>query len=1238
MFKKALSLLLCVVMCMGIFTCMVVDASAVYNAKSIFAVTSTPVKDNLIKYTINITAEQKTVAGAVINVKFDSNVLKPINCAPAQTTTADSGTKQNFEGSYAYGVTQSNPNVYSIAYTNSVAAETGGKAVAFFNIAFEVISKEKPKTNVVFYCKEYYSTTEPEKNITISDGPQLINEYRNVATLEAPQPKGIAPVEGGFKVTWGAVTGAKGYAIYRSTPENARMNIGEVAGENNTSYIDTGLVSGVTYTYTITAINDYGESAFDSVGISAKHIAKPTVTSVKNVVGGVEIRWNKTEGAQFYNIMRRVEGETTWKKVGTREATLDSFFKDTGVVDGKTYEYDVVSATDTFESAVAQTGVKVIYINASSISSAVNVVNGIELKWPAHSKATSYVIYKKTVGIDKNMVEYATTTSNVYVDSNVEAGKAYTYSVKVCTNYGESAYNITGYTITCVPSTTVTNLLAGHSSLTIQWNAVKGVDGYVVYRKAVSSDSWTKLATVKNNIYSYEDKTLTSGAKYSYAVTPVLSNSEGAKVPSTAVYFIKAPSSVVATNEKGGVTVTWDKVTGAVSYDVYRREPGGVSTKLANVKDSSQTAYTDKAVSFDKTYIYTVVSNNPAGDSKHSVDSNTLLRLQAIGKATPVIDLGGIKVTWQTAPIADSYAVYRYNGTSWIFIAQVDENFYLDKDVNSNVLYSYAVAAVKSGSRGILNTDSPVKLRYIAPASGIKAINGANYTRVSWNAVEGATKYYLYKSDTLNGAYKLIATLDAKTRYFDDKSVSAGKECYYSVISTNGETTSTHSLTPRRSVFLTTPQITSVTNVYEGQRVAWKSVEGATGYRVYRKVYGAKYYTYITTVDAKTLAYTDNGGTNGAIMVYCVKAENQNSHSAYRARCMTYVTAPKLSISNSPNGIYMKWDKNNKAVNYNVYRKVVGAKYWTRIACVKTPYYTDTNVKSGINYLYTVKAYTGKILSGCNMNGWGILNLATPKITSVANGYGAVTCFWQKVPGATSYNVYRKADKETAWTYIGKTSNYFYRDADVKNLSTYTYTVRATNGKQISSFNYSGVSRKYLLAPSLKISNSTTGIYISWAKVTGASSYYLYRKAGNAKYWTKIDTITGTSYFDTKVTPGIVYTYTIRAYGSKTLSGCNSYGWRSMYLNTPTLKSALSYQNGIHVKWQSVPVATGYVVYRKAEGDKSWTQIGKTSGNKNTTFIDTKGTFGVTYTYTVRASYGNYRSWFQQGVSCDCNY
>ncbi len=1228
MVKKALSVFLCLIMCFSVFTTSVVTVFAADNVANIFAVKSEAIAGDILSYRVSITKDQKNIAGIILNIEFDNTVLQVAECTPGTTKMPEGNTVENFKGTFVHGVSENNPGVYAVAYTNSVSVTTQ-KALTFFDIKFKVIDERRPSTDVKFYCKEYYSTTETEKNVTVEDGLQLIESFENVSTLAKPKLKTVAPVVDGLKLTWEPVKGALGYIVIRSSAGSSWEYI-TPEGIGETEYCDTSVKSGITYTYTVIAFNNYGLSLYDATGVSCKYVEKPSISSLENAVEGVKITWNATDGADFYNILRREQGQPQWKQIAKRSQTADTVYVDTNVVDGVTYEYEVNSATDLFESETLETGKFITFVSAPNVQSVENTLAGIKLQWTAHEKATHYIVYRKYVGFDSQLLEYAETTGTSFVDTNVAPGKTYVYSIKACTNYGTSAYNTNGFSAIRVPTTEVTSLALQKDGIQIVWSQVSGVNGYAIYRKTSTGSSWKKLTTVDSKASSYLDATLLSGAEYCYAVCPVISVYEGAKVQSDAIYFIKAPTGVTLQNLREGIEIKWNVSGGALNYEIWKSVSGGNFVKLATV---SETSYIDADVVLGGKYTYAVKAIAPKGESFLSDTTVEFIRIGEIGKATPSIAPGGIMVSWDVAPEADSYAVFRNVNGEWEQIGTALAAAYLDEDVVSNVTYSYAVAAIIGDSRGIVNTDTPEEIKYIAPPSKLTAANSSGSVKISWSAVEGATSYYLYRSSSEAGSsLDLIRVIPADTLSYTDKDVENGATFVYTIRTNDGEKLSSYSEAVS-NMYLDAPTIKSIARDYTGVTFSWDKIEGAEGYRIYRRTEGETSWTFIETVSSDILKYTDTKAVNGKRMYYTVRAESANGISTYIAKSIVFVAAPKLTTSNVSNGIQLKWDKNSVADSYKIYRKVKSTDSWAHLATVTSTSYLDKTAKAGTTYRYTIKANYDGVYSHYNKSGWAVRRLTTPALKEAKNGNGYVSVTWGKVAGATGYRVYRKVNNASSWTYLGNVASTSYKDKDVNNKVSYTYTVKAYYGTSLSAYNTKGVTVKYLLAPKVtSVANKNGYVEVQWGAVSGASSYYVYRKAGSATSWTRVATVSKTSYTDKNVKSGTNYRYTIKAYGSKTLSGYNATGWVTKYLSTPEVVSAKSYSNGIEVKWKTVKGATEYGIYRKT-GNGLWEFVTEVNGNKTTSYRDKTAQKGVKYTYTVRAHNGNYKSWFENGIT-----
>ncbi len=1141
--KRVLSFLLCVVMCFSIFSAAATEAFAVGAADKLFSIRESFVKDKKITYTINLTSGLQDFGGAVLLVEFDSTVLQPVECGPALKSN---GTQQ-MKGIYSYGVSEASENVYAIAYTNN-SPEATSAVTPFFTMTFEVVDSTRPATAISFYCKEFYSTTDSDQSITVADGVQLIKTLADVTTLEAPVLSGAQLGTGSITLTWKAAEGANGYIIRRESDNSGREIVAEVSADV-LGYVDTNLISGETYTYFVQSANGDSISLYDSTGVSCKYVAKPKVTSAVSSVGGVELQWEAVAGADSYVIMRREAGQTEWKKLITRSAASSPVYKDVDVENGKTYEYDVNSVLGSFVTDSLADGEKVMYLETPAIASVANTIDGIEITWKALDNAAYYVVYRKEAGVDTKLKEYATVTTNRFLDSveDVTSGKAYTYSVQAVSDYGESAISKTGYTITRVPSTVVTDMVAGTNNITVFWQGVSGVDGYHIYRKTELS-SWVKVGTSKGQVLVYKDTGVVSDNEYYYAVVPYIGNSEGAKVCSESkLYYLAAPGSVIAENTKDSIKVTWQASAGAEYYNVLRKAGEKEDFYLVKRINAGEVLeYYDYDTVEDGIYYYSVQAFSSTGESKKSDITPATMRIECVNGVKAYVLPTGVELTWRIHPSADSYIVCRKEGDTWYEIADVTDEGYIDTDVVSGNIYSYAVKPVVSGFKGGIDEDGAVSLKYLAAPKNVTVTNTASASVIKWNGVSGARNYVVYRmkldsKGNPSGGYSKLATLKSTVLQFTDEKVSAGQRYRYVVYTTNNSDKSAASVA-FDNVFITVPAV-KLANAYGGAKVSWNAVKGATKYRVYRKLSTDKSWVILADVSGSTLSYLDKKVSSNTKVSYTVRALNGKSASAYKGVTFTYYAAPTLTLKNTGSAINLSWKAVAGAKSYYVYRKGPGETKWTKISTVTKTSFNDKNVKNGKVYTYTIRTYTGKVVSGYNTKGWSIKRLAAPKLVSIANSASGIKVTWGKVSGASSYIVYRKLHGETSWTRLkDNVKTTYYNDKTAKEGKVYIYTVVAVGSGSRSSYNSTGVKLKRLTRPELvSAKSSKSGITVKWGETKGAAGYYVYRKTGSSG-WTKIANVKGrttVSYLDKTAKKGVTYTYTVRAYSGS--SGSSYY-------------------------------------------------------------------------------------------------
>ncbi len=156
-------------------------------------------------------------------------------------------------------------------------------------------------------------------------------------------------------------------------------------------------------------------------------------------------------------------------------------------------------------------------------------------------------------------------------------------------------------------------------------------------------------------------------------------------------------------------------------------------------------------------------------------------------------------------------------------------------------------------------------------------------------------------------------------------------------------------------------------------------------------------------------------------------------------------------------------------------------------------------------------------------------------------------------------------------------------------------------------------------APSgLAVSNTIASLTLKWNAVTDATGYEIYRAGTDGKY-SKIKTVTSTSYVDTNVKNNAQYSYRIKAYNTACTSAFSTAAsLKKTQISVSNLKADAN-GSKVQLSWTGgVTGAEGYVIYRRTE-DGSYAEIGRTAGN---TYSDTISA-GIKYYYAVAVYSGS---------------
>ena len=238
-----------------------------------------------------------------------------------------------------------------------------------------------------------------------------------------------------------------------------------------------------------------------------------------------------------------------------------------------------------------------------------NTASGAQVTWGAVEGAGSYVVYRKTYNVStKKWGGWSrfkdTVTSTSYLDKTAKSGTYYLYTVRAENEAGLSGYNTSGIKTRFLATPKITSTANTNSGITVKWGKVSGATGYIVYRKT-GNGGWQNLG--KTTGTSFTDKKATAGVTYRYTVKAYYDSYVSAyNTNGSAVRRLLTPTLKSVTSAKSGVTLKWNKVTGATGYIVYRKTGNGSWQQLSVVKGNSKVSYLDKTAKKGVTYTYTV--------------------------------------------------------------------------------------------------------------------------------------------------------------------------------------------------------------------------------------------------------------------------------------------------------------------------------------------------------------------------------------------------------------------------------------------------------------------------------------------------------------------------------------------------------------------------------------------------------------------------------------------------------
>jgi len=443
-------------------------------------------------------------------------------------------------------------------------------------------------------------------------------------------------------VTWAAPSNDGGMEIqnYILTRTIGQEEVRVQISATSFQYLDSAVVEGSSYEYTIFAVNAMGQSPSGAKVVASMpyRMSEPSYLTATVTGNEVVLQWQAPNGSipSHYLVRRAAGSDQSFALIGN---VTELAFIDSTLTVGTSYRYQVCAVYGSAEGPSAITTAAL----SSSIPTAptglkAELVDGlVHLSWSnTGSDATGFHIFRSLEG-DAAPKLLASTTDLQYTDITAYSGATY--------NYWVSAVNTAGDSPRCGPATIAVPISVEDvpsepqsmqfqvygDQITIAWTApassgTADIQGYRVYR-SLENSTLALVGVIKGT--QFLDEGLVPGMEYKYWVCAYTAKGEGARAgPVVIIRQADAqddptiPEAFTVGSYMGYVSLSWEAPEGEViGYNIYC----GNSTEdmeLVAVLPSSIMTYVDSSVTSGKYYSIAAVYSYGEGVHSSAVFAN----------------------------------------------------------------------------------------------------------------------------------------------------------------------------------------------------------------------------------------------------------------------------------------------------------------------------------------------------------------------------------------------------------------------------------------------------------------------------------------------------------------------------------------------------------------------------------------------------------------------------------------
>ncbi|MFZ5968690.1 MAG: fibronectin type III domain-containing protein [Bacillota bacterium] len=1002
-----------------------------------------------------------------------------------------------------------------------------------------------------------------------------------------------------IQLTWDAVNDATGYEI------EADGNIIDNGG--STSFVHEDLQPNTQYTYRIRSKIPGVVGTWSMAFICKTRVAAPDNVTAVIIDNTIEVSWDSAEGAVGYDI--EVDGDVI-DNGGSTTYLHENVMPDTE------HTYRVRAKNDNGAgdwSTVIRKGISTdipMNVNAAATSTSITVT------WDPVEEASGYDIEVDGVIVDNGL-------NTMYIHNNLLANTQHSYRVRVrkIDSIGEWSGLIVQSTLPepgkgiglkaeYFQNNDLSELKRTRidEAIDFDWkqdSPAPGIHGdefsvswtgqmeprfsevYTIYTETHGGvrlwvdgelliDDWDAHNTTHNS----GTISLEAGNRYDIKMQYKESNgiskaqllwssaSQSKEViPKSQLYPIGIPKNITTNSAEKSITIHWDAVTFADSYDI--EVDGSIVENIAEL------SYTHEGLVPGTLHAYRVRANTSdiKGEWSPSITAATLL-----GKPSNVEVIAtetSLAVSWESV---EGAAAYDIEVDGIIINNGVNINF-THENLLSGTLHKYRVRAkslaVTGGWTSIVDKwtlpDIPQNIQIASTSTSIT---------IDWDEVRGATGYDVE-------AYGTAVDNGTSTTYTEE-GINPNMQRAYRVRAKNS------SGNGKWSNIIAKTTLPGISGSLQGTAtdttvvIQWDAIAGAIAYDL--EIDG------VIFENIQGTSYIHSGLAPNTEHRYRVRARSTEGVGSW-SQIMTITTLPSipqnLSAEVTPEGIKVTWDAVEGATGYDI--EVDGQV----IDNGANTMYLHTGIEPNTEHTYRVRAKNGEILSL-----WSGLITKTTLVGVPANLRATatsteITIMWDMVVGATGYDI------EVDGVIINNELSTTFIHENLTPNTEHVYRVRTRNAGGTGPWSeYLNVSTVLGTPTNIVTEATSSSIKLSWDPVSGATGYDVLVDGE------VVDSGTNTFYEHTGLEPFSWHIYRVRAKEGSSTGEWSDGVTTATLLGTPSNVKGESISDQITVTWDDVVGATTYEI----EVDGSMVEVGTEN------IFDHKNLSpNEYYTYRVRA-------------------